>query len=155
MLVLTRKSGEEIVVGKNIRVRVLRVGKGRVHLGISAPHDVAVHRQEVVRKIEKQASPLVMSPVQDGAMPEGAREISIADLDLEQRVRDVLFNHGVTGSEQVAVDACSGVVTLSGNLPSVHEKWLCTECCRHVSGVQRVVDELQVSESPVQVHARK
>jgi carbon storage regulator len=57
MLVLTRKSGEEIVVGKDIHVRVLRVASGRVHLGISAPHDVTVRRQEVVRTIENRAGP--------------------------------------------------------------------------------------------------
>lgn len=47
MLVFTRKRDEAIVIGDGIEVRVLRVGKDGVRLGVTAPRDVAVHRQEV------------------------------------------------------------------------------------------------------------
>jgi carbon storage regulator len=50
MLVLTRKSNEDVVIqlGNNlVRVRVLDAANGRVRLGIDAPRDVAVHREEV------------------------------------------------------------------------------------------------------------
>ena len=47
MLVVTRRSDEAIVIGDGIEVRVLRVGKAGVRLGISAPADVPVHRREV------------------------------------------------------------------------------------------------------------
>jgi carbon storage regulator len=52
MLVLSRKNGEEIVIGDNIVVTVLAVQGDRVKLGISAPGEVPVHRQEVQWRIE-------------------------------------------------------------------------------------------------------
>lgn len=48
MLVLSRKPNEEIVIAGNIRVKILEIKGNRVRLGISAPEDVAVHRQEVL-----------------------------------------------------------------------------------------------------------
>ena len=142
MLVLSRRSGEEIVVGTDIRVHVLKVGRGRVQLGICAPRDVTVYRHEVVRRIEDQTALYGVPPVQDGTLPDVARRSAIADNDLEQRIRNVLINHGVKCAGQLAVEACSGTVTLSGYLPSVHEKWLCIECCRHVAGARQIVDKL-------------
>lgn len=47
MLVLTRKVGEEVVIGGNIRVRIVQIGGGKVRIGIDAPDDVSVDRQEV------------------------------------------------------------------------------------------------------------
>ncbi len=47
MLVFTRKRNEAIIIGDGIEVRVLRVGKDGVRLGVTAPRQVAVHRQEV------------------------------------------------------------------------------------------------------------
>jgi carbon storage regulator len=47
MLVFTRRRDEAIVIGDGIEVRVLRVGKDAVRIGVSAPHDVPVHRREV------------------------------------------------------------------------------------------------------------
>ncbi|MGD9905849.1 MAG: carbon storage regulator CsrA [Vicinamibacterales bacterium] len=47
MLVVTRRRDEAIVIGDGIEVRVLRVGKDGVRLGVTAPADVPVHRREV------------------------------------------------------------------------------------------------------------
>lgn len=47
MLVLTRKTGEEIIIGDGIRVQVIDTKGGRVRLGITAPRSVSVHRSEV------------------------------------------------------------------------------------------------------------
>jgi carbon storage regulator len=51
MLVFTRRRNETIMIGDGIEVRVLRVGRDGVRLGILAPPDVPVHRQEVYRQI--------------------------------------------------------------------------------------------------------
>ena len=51
MLVLSRKIGEEIVVGKGVRIRTLQIRGNRVRLGIIAPDNVPVHRHEVHRQI--------------------------------------------------------------------------------------------------------
>jgi carbon storage regulator len=52
MLVLSRKIGEQIVVGDNVRVMVVGVRGGKVRLGVIAPPEVPVHRAEVYRQIE-------------------------------------------------------------------------------------------------------
>ncbi|HEV3144210.1 MAG TPA: carbon storage regulator CsrA [Gemmataceae bacterium] len=50
MLVLTRRIGEEIVIAGNIRVKVVSVHGNRVRLGIVAPQEVTVHREEIHRQ---------------------------------------------------------------------------------------------------------
>ncbi len=47
MLVFTRRRDEAIVIGDGIEVRVLRTGKDAVRIGVTAPHDVPVHRREI------------------------------------------------------------------------------------------------------------
>jgi carbon storage regulator len=66
MLILSRKSGESIVIAGNIRVKVVRVEGEVVKIGIEAPSSVPVHRQEVYDEIQRsnqqallqQAAPL-------------------------------------------------------------------------------------------------
>ncbi|KTS98318.1 MULTISPECIES: carbon storage regulator CsrA [Pseudomonas] len=55
MLILTRKVGETIVINDTIRVTVLQVKGGQVRLGIEAPKDVSVHRQEIQERIDSKA----------------------------------------------------------------------------------------------------
>lgn len=50
MLVLSRKTGERILLGDDIRITVVRISGGGVRLGIEAPADVAVVREEVSNK---------------------------------------------------------------------------------------------------------
>lgn len=52
MLVFTRKRDEAIVIGHGIEIRVVRIGKDGVRLGITAPPDVPVHRSEIYRLVE-------------------------------------------------------------------------------------------------------
>lgn len=56
MLVLSRKVGEVIWIGDDVSVMVVDVRGDKVRLGISAPRDVDVHREEIVRKIEDERS---------------------------------------------------------------------------------------------------
>jgi carbon storage regulator len=51
MLVFTRRRDQTIMIGDGIEVRVLRVGRDGVRLGIVAPPDVPVHRQEIYNQI--------------------------------------------------------------------------------------------------------
>ena len=53
MLVFTRKRNETIMIGEGIEVRVLRVGKEGVRLGVTAPAQVAVHRREIYDQIRE------------------------------------------------------------------------------------------------------
>ena len=53
MLVLTRKTNESIVINNNITVMVVEIRGDKVRLGIVAPKEVPVHRQEVYDKIQR------------------------------------------------------------------------------------------------------
>lgn len=54
MLILTRKIGETIRIGNEIRVTILDAKGKNIRVGIDAPTDVAVHREEVYQMIKKQ-----------------------------------------------------------------------------------------------------
>lgn len=54
MLILTRKLGESIAIGDNIRITFLDLNGKQLRLGIEAPRSVAVHRSEVYRIIQEQ-----------------------------------------------------------------------------------------------------
>jgi carbon storage regulator len=56
MLVLTRKPGQSIMIGDGVEVQVLSVAGEKVRLGISAPRDVAIFRNEVYDRIEGEAT---------------------------------------------------------------------------------------------------
>ena len=51
MLILTRKFGESIIIGNNIRITILSTKSGGVRVGIEAPKEISVHREEVFEKI--------------------------------------------------------------------------------------------------------
>lgn len=59
MLILTRKTGESIMIGDSVEVKVLGVRSGQVKIGVEAPKDMPVHREEVYKRIreEGQESP--------------------------------------------------------------------------------------------------
>ncbi len=54
MLVLTRKIGEGIVIGDDIKLTVIEIKGGTIRLGIDAPRDKKIYRQEVYERIQKQ-----------------------------------------------------------------------------------------------------
>ena len=56
MLVLTRKTGQSIMIGEGVEVQVLSVAGEKVRLGITAPQDVSIFRNEVYDRIETEAS---------------------------------------------------------------------------------------------------
>jgi carbon storage regulator len=55
MLVLTRKPGQSIMIGDGVEVQVLSVAGEKVRLGITAPRDVSIFRNEVYDRIEEEA----------------------------------------------------------------------------------------------------
>ena len=61
MLILTRRVGETLMIGDSVSVTVLGVKGNQVSLGINAPKDVAVHREEIYERIRhEQLEPVVI-----------------------------------------------------------------------------------------------
>jgi len=59
MLILTRKVGETLIIGDDVRITVLGVKGNQIRIGVDAPKSVAVHREEIYERIqaEKNADP--------------------------------------------------------------------------------------------------
>jgi carbon storage regulator len=62
MLILSRKTGESIVIAGNIRVKVVRVDGETVKIGVEAPSSVPVHRQEVYDEIQRNNQQAATQP---------------------------------------------------------------------------------------------
>ncbi|MCE3002632.1 MAG: carbon storage regulator CsrA [Xanthomonadaceae bacterium] len=60
MLILTRRVGETLMIGDNVTVTVLGVKGNQVRIGINAPKDLAVHREEIYQRIKRE---------QEGGLP--------------------------------------------------------------------------------------
>jgi carbon storage regulator len=73
MLVFTRRRHEKIMIGDGIVIEVLRVGRDGVRLGVVAPADVPVHRQEVYDQIREANQKAAAAPLDLGELAKRLR----------------------------------------------------------------------------------
>jgi carbon storage regulator len=67
MLILTRKSDESIIIGNSIKIKVLKVQGNQVHIGIDAPRELSVYREEIYEQIRKENENAVQSNINSEA----------------------------------------------------------------------------------------
>lgn len=69
MLILTRRISESIIIGDDVKITVLGVKGNQVRLGIDAPKDVSVHREEIYMRIQNENNGNVQSEQEGEEQP--------------------------------------------------------------------------------------
>lgn len=70
MLILTRRVGESLMIGDEINVTVLGIRGNQVRIGVNAPKEVAVHREEIYERIKQEQTGADAAPESESG-PEG------------------------------------------------------------------------------------
>ncbi len=65
MLILTRRVGETLMIGNQVTVTVLGIKGNQVRIGVNAPKDITVHRQEIYERIRSD------TPHEEATLPDG------------------------------------------------------------------------------------
>ncbi len=74
VLVLTRKLGENIRIGDDVKITVLEVRSGQVKLGIEAPPEVKVHREEIYTRIQEESQRAQRWKPEAGTLPDSSNQ---------------------------------------------------------------------------------
>jgi len=75
MLVVTRKKDEKLIIGNEIEIQVLRIGRDNVRLGIKAPSHISIYRYEIYEAIKQENVNAVQSQIPDKSMMESLKGV--------------------------------------------------------------------------------
>lgn len=145
MLVITRKTREQLIIGGDIEVTVLKIQGNRVKLGIRAPAAVLIRRSELQTRIlhpspdAASVRTLVGHSVDDG---------KAADRELTRRVKSFFEGLNLPALRGLHVEVRNGAAVITGRVRTFYHKQLATFCCQRVAGVLNVLNEVQVTDSP-------
>jgi len=67
MLILTRKLGESIIIDDNVQISVIEINKNNIKIGVNAPRDLPIYREEVYLKIKEENAQASSSGIIDFA----------------------------------------------------------------------------------------
>lgn len=144
MLVITRKNREALRIGHDIEVTVLKVRGNGVQLGIRAPANVAIRREELPEKV-------IHCSIDSGNnRTRPTRSVDArwaADRDLEERVKNFLGRLNPPALHDLQVKIHGGSAVVSGSVHSFYQKQLATSCCQRVAGVLNVLNKVRVLDS--------
>lgn len=65
MLILTRRAGETLMIGDDVSITVLGVKGNQVRIGVNAPKNISVHREEIYQRIQREKSQQTGSQVEE------------------------------------------------------------------------------------------
>ena len=75
MLVVTRKKDEKLIIGNEIEIQVLRIGRDNVRLGIKAPSHISIYRYEIYEAIKQENVTAVQSQIPDKTTVEAITKV--------------------------------------------------------------------------------
>ena len=94
MLVVTRKKDEKLIIGNEIEIQVLRIGRDNVRLGIKAPSHISIYRYEIYEAIKQENVSAVQSQIPDKETMETLKGV------LKGEAKRSVLGHGRSRSER-------------------------------------------------------